>query len=268
MPAIQITRLKAQIGLLERKFAQPPEFIRGLRELFDFYAYRVYKPGQTVPPTNLLPAYHIPPLVMLRLQSSLRPLCLAREAEALALVDALWEEKMVEPRILAAHLLGTIPLTSSVAVLQRLQQWSTPAEDRPILQALLNSGTTTLRREDVRGWITVIQAWLNAPDPAVQAVGLHALLPLVNDPRFENLPAVFSAITPLLQSAPPNLQSDLQDILEACARRSPIETGYLLRQLLSLSTAPGLTRLTRRVFNQFSPATQASLRTLLQSRES
>jgi hypothetical protein len=245
----------------------PPEFIRGLRELFDLYAYRVYRPGQSLPPASRLPANHIPPLVIIQLQTSLRPECSAHPVEALDLIDALWAEAMLEPRILAADLLGQILIASSAAVMQRLQRWGTPAEDRPVLQALFASGTTTLRRQSIQAWLSIIITWLNTSDQSVQAVGLLALLPLVNDPQFENLPAIFTAVSPLLQSAPPVLLSDLQDLLEACLRRSPIETGYFLRQLLMMTTAPGLTRLVRRIFSQLPPATQVSLRDLLQSRE-
>ena len=93
-------------------------------------------------------------------------------------------------------------------------------------------------------------------------------VPVIIDSQYENLPAVFTAISPLLQSAPPALLSDLQDVLEACLRRSPIETGFFLRQVLMMTTAPGLARLVRRIFPQLPPATQANLRDLLQSQES
>jgi len=262
-----MARLKAQIALLSHKFMRPPEFIRGLRELFDLYAYRVYRPGQSLPPASHLPAYHIPQLVIFQLQTSLRPECIAHPIETLELVDALWAESMLEPRILAADLLGHIPIASSAAVIERLQRWSTPVEDRPVLRALFGSGTTTLRRQAIQVWFSTIQNWLTASDQSVQAIGLLALLPLVNDPQYENLPAVFSAVSPLLQSAPPALLSDLQDVLEACLRRSPIETGFFLRQLLIMTTAPGLPRLVRRIFSQLPPATQANLRDLLQSQE-
>lgn len=266
MPAIRTERLKTQVALLTRKFMRPGEFMTGLRDLFDQYAFHVYRPGQAVPPRSYIPAYHIPELVMLQLQTSLRPECLAHPQEGLALADILWAEKNMEPRLLSTYLLGQIPVEFFDEVTVRLQRWSLPVEDRPLLRALFSAGTVTLRRSAIRRWLEVIQSWLSSPLPGQQASALQALLALLEDPSFENLPAVFSMLGSLFQAAPASMQSDLQDVLEACLRRSPVETGFFLRQQLMASSSTGLTRLARRVLNQLPQSAQADLRELLQAR--
>ena len=66
---------------------------------------------------------------------------------------------------------------------------------------------------------------------------------------------------------PANLQSELLAVLQALARRSPAETAYFLRQILTLVSDPLIPRLIRRCLPSFSPETQVGLRAALKSRE-
>lgn len=267
LPAIQLARLKTQLDLLAGQFQQPVVFCRQLRSLFEVYAYRVYRPGQTLTSTSLVPSYHIPPLVLMQLQTRLLPECQAHPADALALVDILWTETMLEPRQLGAFLLGQLPVTMTEEVLERLQRWSLPQEDRQILIHLLNNGANNLRQDALQKWSGIIQQWLISVDPRIQAIGLQALLPMISDRQFQNLPGVYAMITPLLYAPPQELHNDLQDVLEAAIDHSPVETGFFLRQLLTSSNDPGLTRLARRVFNRLPISSQNQIRSLLQGRE-
>jgi hypothetical protein len=68
-----------------------------------------------------------------------------------------------------------------------------------------------------------------------------------------------------MQTVPPKLQSDLAGVIEASARRWPVETVFFLRQILSISHGSGVPRITRRCLPLFSPVLQASLRAAMQA---
>jgi hypothetical protein len=99
-----------------------------------------------------------------------------------------------------------------------------------------------------------------------QAMGLHALLPLIQDRDYQNLPPVFSSISPLLQSAPAAIQVELIEVISALARRTPKETVYYLRQVLTVGQGAGADRLIRKALPAFDAESQSSLRSALQTR--
>jgi hypothetical protein len=110
-----------------------------------------------------------------------------------------------------------------------------------------------------------VEAWFNSSKLDLQALGIRAVVPIVRDPEFENLPPVYRLLSPLMQYLQPKLQTDLQIVIEALAQRSPMETAYFLRQALNIASTPATARLVRRCLPAFAPAQQASLRSALQA---
>lgn len=266
MPAVQLTRLKKQLDELSGCFAQPDDFLSRLRVIFEQYGDLTYRAGQAVKPASLLPTYRAPALVMRQLELSLAPLCAARPQESLANADRLWNDEYLETRQLACFLLGQTALDPLVDVLNRLEHWSTQAADSSLLNVLLDRGSARLRREAPNRWLDVLRDWMGSLDPTRRQTALAALLPFIQDREYENLPAVFSLITPALQQNAAELASELQKSLTALARRSPVETAYLLRQILATSNEPALHRLVRRCLPAFPLEIQTRLKTALQVR--
>jgi hypothetical protein len=89
---------------------------------------------------------------------------------------------------------------------------------------------------------------------------LHSLLYLVEDPDFENLPAVFFLITPFLRSTPSSLRHDLVDLLEKLALRSPQETAFILRSAIGVTNNSDAAWLTRQMLSIFPPEIGNDLR--------
>jgi hypothetical protein len=108
--------------------------------------------------------------------------------------------------------------------------------------------------------IRLIEGWLRSTKIFQQQLGLRALLPLIQDPGFENLPVFFRLIQSLCQTAPAALRPDLLDVLAALARRSPQETAYFLRQTLMFPDSADTPWLVRQSLSKFPPEYQASLR--------
>lgn len=268
MPAAELTRLRQQINSLIAQFGDPPRLQSGLRDLFELYSNRAYRAGHAVQPQPLLPSHRVPPLIMHQLELELSKTCQEMPDQALAVVDALWHDPYLEPHLLAAALLGAIPASHAAGVVEKLRAWVLPSENFRMLDALFHQGTVTLRRSAPGQFLDLCETWISDKRMDMQALGLRAMAPLINDPAFENIPAVFRLLSPILQSAPNALHTDLQIVLEALAKRTPTETTYFLRQVLGISTGPGTARLVRRCLPLFAPAQQASLRAALQASSS
>ena len=265
MPAIQLARLKIHVAGLVDLFDQPARFRRELHDVFNYYADRTYRPGQSglLPP--LLPNYHISIPVIRQIETDLLPLALANPSAALSLADELWGDTVLEPRMLAVYLFSQVPANPANPLVERLVRWARPEEDRQVLTVLLTQGTGRLQHEQPEVWAGLIKNWLAASDSIIQSFGLRATLSMITDPGFENLPDIFRLISPLMQTVPPKLQSDLAGVIEASARRWPVETAYFLRQILSISQGSGVQRITRRCLPLFNPDLQASLRGAMQA---
>ncbi len=268
MPAAELSRLRTQINGLIARFDDPEGFRIAVRDLLDSYANRAYRPGQAVQPQPLLPSYRVPPLVMQQLELELSKTCQERPEQAVLVVEALWGDDYLEPRVLAAHLLGAIPASQAETVAQKLHEWAQPTENFRMLDQLFHHSTRTLRRDAPQQLIALCGEWTGSAQIAVQGLGLRALATITADEAFENIPAVYRLISPLVQSAPTALHIDLQTALEALTRRSPTETAYFLRQMLSLASGPGTARLIRRCLPLFKEDQQNSLRAALQSHQS
>lgn len=266
MPAVHLARLKEQITRLAWNFTRPDEFQKGLRDLMDSYADHSYRAGQAVKARPLITAYHIPPLVLRQLEQDLSRLCRENPGAALTLVDRLWQEEYLEPRLLAAYLLGQVSPTPPEPVLERLLAWADPNLDVQILNALMSQGSARLRRGQPERWLVMVEHWLSDMSLDMQSLGLSGLLPVIQDREFENLPRIYRLLAPLVQTAPNPLQAELQQAIEALARRSPVETAYFLRQMLSMAEGVTPIRLVRRCLPAFPEETQAGLRKAILSR--
>jgi len=267
MPAIDLSRLKTQAAHLTERFGDAQAFVRELHEVLDFYTNRTIRTSQIVQRLSL-PTYRTPKPVLRQIELELEPLAEAHPLEALALTEALWNTKSLETHLLSASLLGMIPPAQAMPGLTRLPSWLSQSTDEIIRKALLNEALERLRRENPEALFLLLEDWLKSPRSALQIWGLRALIPLLNQPEFENLPAVFRILRPTLERASPSTQLDLQACLEALARVSLTETLFVLRELLRNGRAhPMMLRTLRRMLPALSPALQSGLREALREVE-
>jgi len=260
VPAIRPERLKKLSITLAEHFADPPAYVREMHDLMDYYADRARRPGQAGRPGPLISAYNVRPPVLRALLQQLLPRAEQDREAALKLCDALWDEPYLEFRQLAAMLLGRLNPDSPKPILARLQTWITPQLELHLIETLLSVGVERLHREQSGALLNLIQQWLDNTQPFYQQLGLRALLPLIDDPGFENIPIFYPMIQPLCQAAPGILRPDLLDVVSALARRSPPEAAYFLRQTLAFPDAPLTPWLVRQSLSQFPPDLQAGLR--------
>jgi len=265
MPAIQPDLLERQARQLAEQAADPAGFIRGLQRLLDFYADRTRRPAQSTPPPPLT-AYRAPPVVIRQIALALKPVLAGDAAAALALVDALWEQPVLECRLLAAQVLGQLPLPAPEPALERLQQWirppSGPKSQRPpdYLRLLLDAALNQLKRQSPAAVLELTRQWLESQRIYEQMAGLQVVLLFLADDRFENLPLLFKLIQPFLGHVPSALRPEVLEVVRRLAHRSPPEAAYLLRQALDQPEHPDTPWLIRQTLDDFPPAQQAALR--------
>ncbi|MEN4013638.1 MAG: DNA alkylation repair protein [Chloroflexota bacterium] len=264
MPAVSLSRLRSQIYLLNWQYTRPLEFTASLRKLLEQYADLTYRPADiSREAVSFRESYHVPPVVMTQLELALSRLASETAPPGLALAETLWRETRVEPRLLALHLLGSLPLELHSEVTKRIDQWAREETDKQLLAALFEKATRDLRRCSAQVWLNKVREWLSAPSALEQKIGLLALIPLIEDRAFENLPVIFNACTPLFQSHPKALQSELRAVLVCLGRRSPTEVIYYIRQLIGSGASEDLLRLIRRSLPDLPVELQSRLRPML-----
>jgi len=266
MPAVQLTQLNRQVSDLAQRFLEPAEFQKGLEALLVRYADLTYKPGQAVRQTGSpFSSYRTAPVVMRALEDRLAFLAPRYPETAVAVADGLWRTEKTETRRLAAVLLGNLPAENVTDVLSRLRAWSVPGADFAHLETLFTLGSTRLRVEDSQKWLELIRVWLASSDPEMVRLGVMAITSLSGDRGFENLPAIYNIVGPLLTQSPGELQNELRALLVQLVRRSPTETAYFLRQVIGLNPPPMLLRIVRRCLPEFPVETQNRLRSVMQT---
>lgn len=256
MPAIQLSRLRIQAAQLADLISQPEVFVRKFRAVLDFYSDRTHRPGQSGEPPPLLPAYNVPPPVLRQILLELGPRLAADQATGLALCDILWEQEQYECRLLATRIFGLLPLVPFEPLHLRLSTWSKEDEER-VLSALLTEGLSRLRKEAPANFLSILDGWLKSSSFHEQRLGLRALLPLINDNSFDNLPVLFRLLNPLVRVAPPMIRPDLLLVMESVAKRSPKESAYFLRQNM---ISPDTAWITRQILALFPAEIQTGLR--------
>ena len=123
-----------------------------------------------------------------------------------------------------------------------------------------------MRRENPAAFLLLLEEWLKSTNQRLQAWSLEALVPLLEEKGFEDLPTVLRILRPAVESISPSTQIEFQDCLAALESVSLTETIAFLRENLAGPSAPTLARFLRRMLPAFSPELQSSLRELLRQK--
>jgi hypothetical protein len=267
MPAIDLARLRKQANRLADFFFLPQDFLKYLRETLDFYVNRTLRKKENIAPDSTLATYRTPTVVLRQIENAIGAIAKENPHYALELADLLWDEGYIETRLLAAFMLGCIP-PQEERLLARLTAWTQQVRDPSVRAALLTTSLGRMRKETPDEFLVVIGEWLHPAREQLWPNGIQALLPMITDPNFDNLPPVFEIARPIIETAPGALQNDLGNLINAMYQASPYETIYYLREILENSPNP-LTAVTlRRILSMFPSELQASLRELVRQKRS
>jgi hypothetical protein len=265
MPAIDLARLRKQANQLTDFFFLPEDFLRHLREVLDFYVNRTLRQKEEIAPGSNLPTYRTPPVVMRQIEKTIGPTATENPHYALELADLLWDEGYIETRLLAAFLLGRIP-PQEERLLARLTAWTQQVGDKSVRAALLTTSLARMRIETPDEFLVVVGEWLHPARQRYWSNGIQALLPMITDPSFENMPPIFELVRPVIEAAPGILQTDLGNLINALYQDSPSETDYFLHEILENSSNPLTSVTLRRLLPTLPSELQTSLRELVRQK--
>ena len=262
MPAVDLARLRKQASRLADFFFLPDEFMKHLREILDFYVNYTLRTKENVAPGSNLKTYRTPTAVLTHIENELKPYAEESPHFALELADVLWDEGALETRLLAAFLLGRIP-PQEERLLPRLTAWTQQIRDPDVRSALLSTSLTRMRKEAPGQFLTLVREYLHPERQRTWSNGIQALLPMIADTSYTNLPPIFDLVEPIIEEAPSPQQNDLSDLIVTLYRASANETTFMLKQVLKNSTNPMTAITLRRISPNFPPPLQAELKDLL-----
>lgn len=264
MPAIDIARMKLQAASLVEKFDQPAAFLHDLHEILDLYADRTLR-ASVAAPASVLRSYRAPQSVLKQIETELAPLTSTFPEQSMTLTDALWKDAHLETRLLAATLLGRIDPRTPLLV-ERISAWVGRVRDKKVRAALLGTSLGRLRRERPDDFLGLIQKWLEGNDLKMWANAIEALIPLLDDPGFENLPPVFDIVRPVIAESPASLQNELAGLINALYRSSAVETAFFIKQIVNSSQNPQAITTLRRVLPKLEAELQPKVQQVLRAR--
>jgi hypothetical protein len=280
MPAINLPRLRKQVNELAPYCSEPEVFLRKLKDLFDYYGDRTLRPSQVAARPTAISAANVPQPVIRHVVGELVPYANSTPHLILDLSRELWKYGWLEHRLLACLLLGKLPSSYAEEIIQLAEEWCKQNHEEALLNAIAERSLAPLQSEHPDLLIAKAQEWIAAPttkqdqQPSLSAavllnfqkLGFRALLPLVADQGYENLPKIYKTLKPSLQTPAKVLRPDLLDLLRHLGRRSPQETAFFLRSLHTESPSTTLNWLIRRSLNAFPKDLQQSLRVLIKTR--
>lgn len=249
MPAINLAQLKKQTARLAELFDQPEPFLKELREVLEFYVNRTLR-QRDIAPESTLETYRTPKPVLRHIESALAPLARQNPEAALELADALWDAGYLETRLLAAFLLGQIP-PQEEHLLARLTAWTQQVRDPNVSASLLTQSLVRLRQETPERFLSLVGEWMYPSRERFWSNGIQALLPLIADPNYENLPPVFEILDPVFAKAPLRLQNEMKEMLLALYEASPSETIHFIKSVVERAQNPKLETMLRRIAPDF-----------------
>jgi hypothetical protein len=260
VPAIDLARLNSDIDELARHVHQPEKFCRFLNAVLDRFANYVYRPGEAVRTRLQIQRYHVDPMIISKIEQKIKSACLHDPDVALALADVLWHDNHYESRLLAAKILGMLPLESDGQISAQVEKWAGPEQESAVLMDLFDYGCTGLRNTNPGILFEMAEKWLGNEDAEIQMLGLRLLLSIVHHSASLQLPRVYSLLHSPLQHAVPRFHTVFLDLLSGLIERSAVETGLFIRHVLLLDPSRECLRIIRRKLSSFPPRLQYNLR--------
>ena len=170
MPAIHLPHLRRQVEALAPYYANPEKFLRGLRDIFEFYGDHTRRSGEQSEKPTALPVANLPPPVLRQILLQMAPYAENAPHTILVLARTLWKQPTLEYRVLAAQLLGKLPIQESEDIYNLVHGWAMANHEEILLNALATSSLETIQKEDPEGLIDKIEGWLY-PDEEVEEAG-------------------------------------------------------------------------------------------------
>lgn len=229
MPALDLQRLQRQTSELAEHVEDPRAFRSALRQLLEETGNHAYRAGRAVLAEAPLRGYNTPQPVLRAIAAALREPAAAAPEAALTAADQLWRSRTFEEQLIAAQLLGLAAPDLPEKVLKRIERWLLDLDDYKIADGLAREGFFPLVRLNPARYLTDARGWATSPQKWARCFAVAALLPVAQDRKFEDVPAILSVLKEVMGDAEPDVRRGAVQVLRALSQRSPSEVRRFLR---------------------------------------
>jgi len=233
MPPIDLTRLRARTTALAERFADATATASAVRQLLDDYADRTHRPSPRVASRSLGYSFKVAPPVLRAVITALRGPTLANPAVATAMADQLWKNGSREERRIAAEVLGLVAPQQPAEALAIIEVWVPRIEGAETADALAEYGLGPLMLADPARYLAEARRWVTFPQKWARRFGLAALMPLIHDRQWDNVPGALSVVRLAMADTDGDVRREAVAVLEGLAAKSPAEIGQFLREQAS-----------------------------------
>jgi hypothetical protein len=237
LPPIDPARLRTRTEALAASFEDAGRLAAGVRNLLDDYADRTHRPSPRVVTSSVDNAYKAPGPVVRAIVTALRPAALARPEAALAAAAKMWAGGSREERRIAAEVLGAVATRRPAEVLAQIEGWLPQIETGETADALAEYGLGPLIRAEPARYLEAARHWVVHPKKWVRRFGLAALMPLVADKEWDNVPAALGVIRAVMREPDGEVRRAAAAALEGLGPKSPGEISRFLREFAEHSNA-------------------------------
>lgn len=227
MPAVDPERLAQDLQRLQDLLHDPQAFTRAVLGQLEQYADPARRSGLEDEIAGGERALHVRPPLLRALSREFARIAAEHPGRCLRAADHLWQAGWRESRILAIHMLQSIPRSSAAT---RVQGWADSTEDRRVLQELAEAGMAGQRRKSPASFLRAVRAWLRDGRERPRLLALQALRAAAEDDEFQDLPGLMRALSGVANQVRGESRRALRDLTRALARRSPAEAASFLLQ--------------------------------------
>ncbi|HSN94341.1 MAG TPA: hypothetical protein VLR89_04685 [Anaerolineaceae bacterium] len=232
MPSIDLIRLRKQIARLGIFLEVPEEFVSEYKGLLEFYHHWSHLQQEDRIPNSFMLMYDLPPQVISEIELGLKHFLQSKPNVIFALVDALRKDLHFECSGLAAFMLGQISEDNVEPLKEYLANWLESPLDKALVETIFLKSTVSFQKADQEAYLVFLQSLLKSANKRLANSGLIGLRLFLPSIKVDNLPRLFNMVSPLIQDRDVR-QENLEVLIQELAKKSPVETGYLIRQVLS-----------------------------------
>jgi hypothetical protein len=210
--------------------ADPAAAAAGVRRLLEYYADLSHRPSPKVVTSAVANEYRTPAPVVRAIANALRGPAQADPQAGLALANALWVGGSREARRIAAELLGQAAPAAPAEALALIEAWAPQVESAETADALAEVGLGPLMRAEPGRYLEHARRWVTHPGRWVRRFGLSALMPLVKDRQWDNVPGALAVVRLAMTDGDAEVRKAAATVLTGLGPKSPAEVALFLRE--------------------------------------
>jgi len=233
MPAIILRDLEIQIQKMAKLMGSPSLFYIALRDIYEYYTNRTFRPSQEFSNPILIPTYRLLPQIQRSILFYLLPQIQKSPAQAFQLSKELWEKTHFEHKEIAISILGNIPFQKQLNILDILSRWASETDEELLQKKIATEGISSLINQnptELLSWIKENLFLEGSKNINFSYLCLHSFIK--TNPT-KHLPDILLILREVLSPPSHKYQHHYFDIFKLLSNLIPRETTYFLLEIKS-----------------------------------